>query len=61
MLAGPATDRERATIEVLSKRHADTPTTQRAELDRAYADAMREVARRFPTTSTPPRCSPTRS
>ena len=48
VLAGPATDRERATIEALSKRHADTPTTQRAELDRAYADAMREVARRFP-------------
>jgi tetratricopeptide (TPR) repeat protein len=48
VLAGPATDRERATIEALSKRHADTPTTQRAELDRAYADAMRDVARRFP-------------
>jgi tetratricopeptide (TPR) repeat protein len=48
VLAGPATDRERATIEALSKRHADTPTTQRAELDRAYADAMREVTRRFP-------------
>jgi tetratricopeptide (TPR) repeat protein len=48
VLAGSATDRERAIIEALSKRHADTPTTQRAELDRAYADAMREVARRFP-------------
>jgi tetratricopeptide (TPR) repeat protein len=48
VLAGSVTDRERATIEALSKRHADAPTPDRAPLDRAYADAMREVARRFP-------------
>jgi tetratricopeptide (TPR) repeat protein len=48
VLAGYVTDRERATIEALSKRHADAPTPDRAPLDRAYADAMREVARRFP-------------
>jgi tetratricopeptide (TPR) repeat protein len=48
VLGGRATERERATIEALSKRHADAPTTQRAALDRAYADAMREVSRRFP-------------
>ena len=41
--------RERATIEALAKRHADhADDAERAELDRAYADAMRQVARRFP-------------
>jgi tetratricopeptide (TPR) repeat protein len=47
-LAGRVTERERATIEALSKRHAVTPPADRAALDRAYADAMREVAQRFP-------------
>ncbi|HEY7601979.1 MAG TPA: hypothetical protein VIB60_05695 [Methylomirabilota bacterium] len=48
VLGGRVTERERAIIEALSKRHADTPSAQRATLDRAYADAMREVSRRFP-------------
>lgn len=48
VLAGPATDRERATIAALSRRHADTPSRDRAPLDRAYADAMRDLSRRFP-------------
>jgi tetratricopeptide (TPR) repeat protein len=48
VLAGRVTERERATIEALAKRHADTPTTQRVALDRAYADAMRDLTRRFP-------------
>ena len=47
-LAGAASERERATIEGLAKRHAESPPADRAALDRAYADAMREVARRFP-------------
>jgi tetratricopeptide (TPR) repeat protein len=48
VLAGRVTDRERATIEALAKRHAVTPPADRTVLDRAYADAMREVSRRFP-------------
>jgi len=40
--------RERATIEALALRHSADPTPDRAALDRAYADAMRELARRFP-------------
>ncbi len=48
VLAGRVTDRERATIEALAKRHADTPPADRAALDRAYADAMRDVSQRFP-------------
>lgn len=46
--AGGATDRERAYIEALAKRYASDPAAERAPLDRAYADAMRDVARRFP-------------
>ena len=48
VLAGRVTDRERATIEALAKRHAVTPPADRTALDRAYADAMRDVSRRFP-------------
>ncbi|HEU5324037.1 MAG TPA: hypothetical protein VFX28_24760, partial [Methylomirabilota bacterium] len=47
-LAGPATERERAMIEALATRHSPEARADRAALDRAYADAMREVARRFP-------------
>ena len=46
--ADRVTPRERATIEALAKRHSTAPGAERATLDRAYADAMREVARRFP-------------
>jgi tetratricopeptide (TPR) repeat protein len=42
-LAGGATGRERAVIEALAARHSDSPAADRAALDRAYADAMREV------------------
>jgi tetratricopeptide (TPR) repeat protein len=45
-LAARVSERERATIEALAKRH--TPGGTRADLDRAYADAMRDLARRFP-------------
>jgi tetratricopeptide (TPR) repeat protein len=46
--ADRVTPRERATIEALAKRHSTAAGVERATLDRAYADAMRGVARRFP-------------
>lgn len=45
-LAAGASPRERALIQAIAKRHG--PGAERAALDRAYADAMREVAREFP-------------
>jgi tetratricopeptide (TPR) repeat protein len=39
---------ERALIGALAKRHSDAPGASRQALDRAYADAMREVVRQFP-------------
>ena len=47
-LAERVTPRERAMIDELVTRHSATPTPDRAALDRAYADAMREVTRQFP-------------
>ena len=47
-LAPGATERERATIGALGARHSSAPGADRDALDRAYADAMRQVARRFP-------------
>jgi tetratricopeptide (TPR) repeat protein len=47
-LTDRVTPGERATIEALAKRHSADPGGERATLDRAYADAMREVARSFP-------------
>lgn len=43
-----ASDKERALIEALQARYASTPPTDRAPFDRAYAEAMRAVAERFP-------------
>jgi tetratricopeptide (TPR) repeat protein len=43
-----ASDVERALIEALAQRYADPPPEDRSELDVAYADAMREVWKRFP-------------
>ena len=43
-----APERERAYIDALAKRYAADPKAERAPLDRAYADAMREVAKRYP-------------
>jgi hypothetical protein len=45
---GGAGERERALIAALAARYAEEPPADRSGLDRAYADAMREVARRFP-------------
>ncbi len=39
---------ERALIEALSQRYSPTPVADRSELDLAYANAMRGVAKRFP-------------
>ena len=39
---------ERALIEALSKRYANPQPEDRAPLDQAYADAMREVWKKFP-------------
>ena len=47
-LAGSASEKERAYIDALAKRYAPDPKAERAPLDRAYADAMREVVKRFP-------------
>jgi tetratricopeptide (TPR) repeat protein len=43
-----ATDKERAYVDALAKRYAADPKAERAPLDRAYAEAMREVVKRFP-------------
>ncbi|MCZ6806312.1 MAG: hypothetical protein O7F08_05115 [Deltaproteobacteria bacterium] len=43
-----ANDMERALIGALETRYAATPPPDRSSLDRAYAEAMRSVAKRFP-------------
>ncbi len=47
-LRDQASDVERALIDALQTRYAKAPVADRAPLDRAYADAMRDVAARFP-------------
>jgi len=47
-LAGGARPSERALIQAVAKRHSADPAAKRDALDRAYADAMRDVARQFP-------------
>jgi tetratricopeptide (TPR) repeat protein len=47
-LSGGAKPAERAMIQALAKRHSSDPVAKRETLDRAYADAMREVARQYP-------------
>jgi tetratricopeptide (TPR) repeat protein len=48
VLAGKVSAPERAYIEALAKRYAKAPPDDRSPLDRAYAEATGEVARRFP-------------
>jgi tetratricopeptide (TPR) repeat protein len=43
-----ASDREKAYIGALAKRYAVDPKAERAPLDKAYAEAMRDVVKRFP-------------
>jgi len=47
-LAEHASERERAYIEALAPRYAAEPPEDRAPLDRAFADAMREVVAAYP-------------
>lgn len=47
-LAPNASDQERAYIEALALRYLPQPPKDRAKLDLAYADAMRQVAQRYP-------------
>lgn len=47
-LRGRASPMEQALIEAVAKRYSRDPKADRAALDGAYADAMLEVARRFP-------------
>lgn len=47
-LSGSAAPADRALIEALMKRYSPIPGAERAPLDQAYADAMRDVAKRFP-------------
>jgi len=47
-LAAKATEPERAYIDALTKRYAESPPEDRSLLDLAYAEAMGDVARRFP-------------
>jgi tetratricopeptide (TPR) repeat protein len=46
--AAEGTEVEQALIEALSYRYADPPPSDRAQLDAAYADAMRKVWQRYP-------------
>ncbi len=47
-LAARASAREQAYIAALSKRYAQSPPADRSPLDRAYADAMRQLVRHYP-------------
>jgi tetratricopeptide (TPR) repeat protein len=46
--AATASEREKALIAALDRRYSADPEADRAALDRAYADAMADVAARFP-------------
>ncbi len=47
-LSQKATEKERAYIQALAKRYVQTPVENRKSLDLAYANAMREVQKRYP-------------
>ena len=47
-LAPKANEKEQAFINALSKRYAENPPADRMPLDEAYAEAMREVAQKYP-------------
>lgn len=47
-LASGVSEVDRAYIEALSKRYAANPPADRAALDRAYADAMRGLVKKYP-------------
>lgn len=47
-LASNSSEPEQAYIQALSQRYASQPVEDRSSLDRAYADAMKEVAQKYP-------------
>src|SRR3954471_12080494 len=47
-LASRSTPREQALISAIARRYSDDGQAERASLDAAYADAMKEAAARFP-------------
>ena len=47
-LEGNASPRERALIRALAKRYVANPPEERATLDKAYANALHDVAREYP-------------
>jgi tetratricopeptide (TPR) repeat protein len=47
-LAPQVSEAERAYIEAVAKRHSSDPKADRKALDQTYANAMREVAKRYP-------------
>ena len=47
-LKGKATERERAYIDAVAARYSADPGADRTALDRVYADALRDLVRRFP-------------
>ncbi len=47
-LAPKVSEADRAYIDAIAKRHSADPKADRKALDAAFADAMREVAKRFP-------------
>ena len=51
-LAPSAPARDRALIEALAKRYSADPKVERAALDAAYADAMKQVAARYASEDT---------
>ncbi len=51
-LEGSANEKEQALIAALQNRYTQNPPEDRSPLDTAYADAMRDVAQRFPDDST---------
>jgi tetratricopeptide (TPR) repeat protein len=47
-LKNKASEREQAFIDALAKRYSDEEKPDRAKLDRAYSEAMRDLSRRYP-------------
>ena len=47
-LAGKATEKEQALIQALAKRYSKEVVKDRSRLDKAYAEAMRNVSKQFP-------------
>ncbi len=50
-LSVKSSERERAYVQALAKRYDKDPNADRSKLDEAYADAMRDLAKRFPDDS----------